>query len=140
MCKIGVERHLVFLRQAEQTEATQTEATAQQSLSAEATAQKSTSDDGNQLSVEADDGVLVDGVDAEADDDGVLVDGVDAEADDDGVLVDDVDAEAGVRVLVDHVEEGREGRAACMLRSVVRVDTISGLPADVSPPEATSSS
>ena len=63
-----------------------------------------------------------------------------ATSDDDGVLVDDVDAEAGVRVLVDHVEEGREGRAACMLRSVVRVDTISGLPADVSPPEATSSS
>ena len=68
-----------FLRQAEQTEATQTEATAQQSLSAAATAQKSTSDDGNQLSVEADDGVLVNGVDAEAGDDGVLVDGVDAE-------------------------------------------------------------
>ena len=45
----------------------------------------------------ADDGVLVNGVDAEADDDGVLVDVVDAEAGDDGVLVDGVDAEAGVR-------------------------------------------
>ena len=43
-------------------------------------------------------------------------------------------------VLVDHVEEGREGRATCMLRSVVRVNNISGLPADVSPPEATPSS